>query len=418
MAPISRPGRGRGSLNAVLVVVVSGFFLLLLGAVAACPSGYGDPVAIGYTGGGGWVEEESGIAASRLNPGVLWLHNDNYDSKFVYAVSTRTGHVVSVLDLEGLPGVNQYSDFEDLALAPCPFQASIAEDRKEHCIWVGEVGNNAEWGKGAFVYVIPEPLLGEIHDEMGPVTPRRPEQAVTFRLDFEHYEYFKSPNVEAMAVAGDGSRFWLFRKTTSHDGDGPAEIWESPSLLEGESFPRDACEVDSNSTWICSLSDREFEWTMTSHPHGAAELGPWRKPSLSIRSSPGDQSAKVGTVIPLRLSSLGKMTNPELEGVPKESQKDRRNIAAADLSLDGKRLLLGTYGGIFEYDLGSPYDMASVLGSRAKQLTRVNRDGSSMLSIGGGDFWAGQEGVCYDASGGGIWSVSEHHKKLYFLPCL
>ena len=78
--------------------------------------------------------------------------------------------------------------------------------------------------------------------------------------------------------------------------------------------------------------------------------------------------------------------------------------------------------GIFEYSLPEPFDVRGALGSTPVELTTTNRDGS--LKMGGGK-WAGQEGVCFDNTvmgtnqyGKGIWSVSEHHKKLYYLRCL
>ena len=37
-------------------------------------------------------------------------------------------------------------------------------------------------------------------------------------------------------------------------GDGPAEIWESPSLRERPRH-QDACSVDTNGTWLCELGD-------------------------------------------------------------------------------------------------------------------------------------------------------------------
>ena len=61
-----------------------------------------------------------------------------------------------------------------------------------------------------------------------------------------------------MTVAADGSKFWVFHKTLSKDGDGPAEIWESPPLLErSDASLQDSCITDWNSTWTCSLSDRD-----------------------------------------------------------------------------------------------------------------------------------------------------------------
>ena len=132
--------------------------------------------------------------------------------------------------------------------------------------------------------------------------------------------------------------------------------------------------------------------------------------------------------MPLHLRMIGTIVNPRPECPTcgnKEQLKNIRNISGADLSADGKRLVLATYGGVFLYSLSDPFDMESILGTEGVQITTTNRDGSSMT--GDGEFWSGQEGVCFDYTlpqsensqhGVGIWSVSEHHKKLYYLKCL
>ena len=127
-------------------------------------------------------------------------------------------------------------------------------------------------------------------------------------------------------------------------------------------------------------------------------------------------------MINLRMRRVHEITNPAppLGG---ESDENIRNVAACAISHDGKRLLVGTYGGIFEYNLGEPFDMAT-LKDDARMITQTNRDGSAFASD--GEWWKGQEGVAYDYTGDptsdpqygrAVFSVSEHHKKLYYLAC-
>src|SRR5262245_20994043 len=52
-----------------------------LGVVSA---GYGSPVHLANLENQS-VKESSGIAASRLNAGVFWTHNDSGDDPFIYA---------------------------------------------------------------------------------------------------------------------------------------------------------------------------------------------------------------------------------------------------------------------------------------------------------------------------------------------
>jgi len=313
---------------------------------SACLSGYGPPETALYVKGS-LLEEESGIAASHANEGILWLHNDNYDKKHVIAVSVlgpNAGNIVYVLDLEGLPGINKYSDFEDISVARCPFQSDRPEAERTWCVWVGDVGNNAEWDKGTFMYVVEEPILGSsIHTSPIDRTPRPPTNPITLRLDYEGYGYFKGPNVEAIAVAPDGSRFWAFRKTTSHGGAGPAAVWESPTLTDRSALEEDDCRMIANSSWSCALADRPYQF-LISQKYGQATLV-GGQPAFSVRSR---DSARMGVSAPLRLQKIGSMPNPL-------GPKDKRNISGADLSLDGRALLIATYAGESPPPHRSPY---------------------------------------------------------------
>ena len=200
------------------------------------------------------------------NRGVLWIHNDNYDAKRVYAVDVVTGEVRIVVDLTALPGINEYSDFEDIGSGHCPpeFPSDGAS-----CIFVSDGGNNAEWGKGEFVYVFEEP---EIPASDEPASHIAPERSLTIRMAFDsHPEPLAGPNLEAMAVKRDGTRFWMIAKTFRNDGAGPAGVWEGD--LEGGVHGKDACAVDFNGTWTCALSDDEWN-VLTSHPLGQAKLEP------------------------------------------------------------------------------------------------------------------------------------------------
>jgi len=394
-------------MKVLLAALLLASFLHANSAAAECTSGSYSPPSTPLYLKGGFLEEESGIVKSRKQDGVFWLHNDNYDKKYVYAIRTtgaNAGRVLTVLDLEDLPGINQYSDFEDIAIANCPFQDDLPSEDQRDCIFVGDSGNNAEWDKGEFVYAVPEPDVSE--DSFRRL---KPEEAVVLRLIFppDEYGYHKGPNVEAFTAAPDG-KMWMFHKTMSHGGDGPAEIWESPSLRERPRH-QDACSVDTNGTWLCDLGDRpESDLKLRSHRFRGAEIVSSR--FASIRADEGP--IKV-SMYPIHMEKIASLTNPKPECPSCVGPlKDIRNIAGADLSEDGSRLLIATYGGIWIYKLGTHWDMSTL--DQGTQVTTTNRDGSAMF--GGGKFWSGQEGVAW--SGDDIISVSEHHKRLYKLTCL
>lgn len=74
------------------------------------------------------LNEISGVAASRRNPGALWVMEDHAGPNQVHAIDA-TGEVVARVVLEGV--VN--NDWEDLAVGPCG---------ETTCLFVGDIGDN------------------------------------------------------------------------------------------------------------------------------------------------------------------------------------------------------------------------------------------------------------------------------------
>jgi len=94
------------------------------------------------------IDEVSGLAASRNNPDVLWVHNDSGDRAQVYAVNTRGEY----LGTFPLAGARAY-DYEDIAVGPGPVPGVSY-------IYVGDIGDNfAIRGGDVVVYRLPEPVV-------------------------------------------------------------------------------------------------------------------------------------------------------------------------------------------------------------------------------------------------------------------
>jgi hypothetical protein len=85
------------------------------------------------------VSESSGIVASRKHPGVFWTHNDSGNSPEIFAVD-KSGKLLAryTVDEENI-------DWEDIAI-----------DDEGH-LYIGDIGNNNEARKHAFVYRLDEP---------------------------------------------------------------------------------------------------------------------------------------------------------------------------------------------------------------------------------------------------------------------
>ena len=90
------------------------------------------------------IKEASGLAASRKNPGVLWIHNDG-GSPCVYAI-TPEGKLLGIYNLAGA----KVRNWEDIAIGPGP------EPNVDY-LYIGDIGDNNAKRKDVTVYRIIEP---------------------------------------------------------------------------------------------------------------------------------------------------------------------------------------------------------------------------------------------------------------------
>lgn len=131
-----------------------------------------------YTGGvkladvaAKFIDEASGIADSRTNPGVLWLHNDSGDGPYLYGVD-RKGQLRAVYKV----GSATARDWEDMAWGPGP-------NGKGSFLYMGDIGDNASRRTDAVVYRIPEP---KISAKVGTKKDPLQTDAPTIRRDFQY----------------------------------------------------------------------------------------------------------------------------------------------------------------------------------------------------------------------------------------
>jgi hypothetical protein len=122
------------------------------------------------------IDEASGLAASRVHPGILYAHNDSGGKPYVYMIDT-SGSYVGKIKLEG---VNN-RDWEDIAVGPGP-------DRGSSYIYVGEIGDNYSRHDQIYVYRFKEPDLLEsnlsiVPDKITLEYPDGPQDAETLLVD-------------------------------------------------------------------------------------------------------------------------------------------------------------------------------------------------------------------------------------------
>jgi hypothetical protein len=95
----------------------------------------------------GSLRELSGIAASRCNPGVLYVHNDSGDAPRVYAINEKA-RVLGSCTIRGATA----RDWEDIAVGPGP-------EPNQSCVYIGDIGDNAAKRPEVIVYRVPEPRI-------------------------------------------------------------------------------------------------------------------------------------------------------------------------------------------------------------------------------------------------------------------
>lgn len=164
------------------------------------------------------LDESSGLAVSRSNPGVVWTHNDGGDGR-LYAIRAN-GTTVGSVGVEGL----DIEDWEDMALSRCPADGPPRVD----CLYLGDVGDNDD-SRDRYaidIFAEPDPAAGE---------PVRPLRRVWFR-------YPDGPaDTEALAVVGgeqallatkgnDGSSR-LYRVSLSASDGGPDDDVRTATLV-------------------------------------------------------------------------------------------------------------------------------------------------------------------------------------------
>jgi hypothetical protein len=102
-------------------------------------------------------EEISGIAFSKIHPGVFYGHNDSGGEAAVYMFDSEGEELGKIVLAKT---VNR--DWEDIAVGPGP-------DGKSY-IYIGEIGDNAAVHDEVFIYRIPEP------DKLKPESDEKPEK--------------------------------------------------------------------------------------------------------------------------------------------------------------------------------------------------------------------------------------------------
>ncbi|GAA0302575.1 hypothetical protein GCM10010302_46320 [Streptomyces polychromogenes] len=253
--------------------------LLLPGAAAASgaapATGSPDPAASGFTISDPRITESSGLAASRIHPGVYWTHNDSDDGPYVYAVDSATGRTVARITLSG---IGTPRDVEAISLGP------------DGNLYVGDIGDNRDgtWDH-VWIYRFPEPK------ELADATVKA-EQFTAVYADGPR-------NAEALMVHPVTGRVYIASKNEKGGG-----LYEGPEKLsaDGRNVFRRVAEVP----WVTDgafspdgtrltlrgyFTARTYPWK-DGRPQGEGERvdAPWQGQAESVTYSPDGRTLLFG----------------------------------------------------------------------------------------------------------------------------
>jgi hypothetical protein len=169
--------------------------------------------------------EASGIAVSRRNAGVLWMHNDSGDRGRLFAMD-RTGPLRAVVEFPDAPSV----DWEDIAIGSGP-QSDV------DYVYIADIGANKVRRDSFTVYRFPEPVLAEDSELQLTVDDAEPM----------HFRYPEGIGPDAETIMLDTSTNHFVVVTKSFTGSSnvyrsPLSTQEGPRILEHVGkidFPKD-----------------------------------------------------------------------------------------------------------------------------------------------------------------------------------
>ena len=149
------------------------------------------------------IREASGIVASRINPGVLWVHNDS-GNRAIYAINTRGKHL-GIYNIRGC----DVQDWEDIAIG-------TSKHPGVNYIYIGAIGDNHQKRDFRSICRIIEPKV-DAHQK-----PVKMRISVDARLDFK-YPGRKRVDAEALMIDPQKQVLYLISKRRK-----PATVYELP----------------------------------------------------------------------------------------------------------------------------------------------------------------------------------------------
>lgn len=262
--------------------------------------GYAEPVRVAQIEVPG-LTESSGLVASRLNPGVLWTHNDSGGAAELFCLRTD-GSSCGRLTVTGAETV----DWEDLAVGP---GGGSSEPRFLH---IGDIGDNTASRDSVVVYRVAEPLVPA---DAGPDTVMVSEPAQALRLTYpdgpvDAETLIVHPTTAAVTIVTKESDFARVFTAAAPDATAATTLAPVTTLEIGFANVRSRfvtagdISPDGRRVVICTYAEG-YEFTL---PDGADDADlVWSQEPTVVRLAARDQ----GEAIAYRIDGAGIFTTSE-----------------------------------------------------------------------------------------------------------
>ena len=224
------------------------------------------------------LSEISGMAASRQNPQILWLHNDG-DSGLLFAIRT-TGQLAALVSCPV-----EIEDLEEIAIGPGP-------EPDTDYLYLGDIGDNRASRSAVRVVRIAEPELAKMNGKLFDVNqaeafaliyPNGPHDAEAMLIDPQSGDLF--------LVTKEQGRARLYTVTASRLKDGASASLQAAGTLGVDEVSAGAISPDG-SRIILRREAEGWLWTRRQGESLAAALQrkPQKIPVLGKRQGPNGEA--------------------------------------------------------------------------------------------------------------------------------